>query len=84
MHVDCPHCNVSVYIEELCCGIFRHAVYKDTFEPIDPHSSKEECEKLLAENKVYGCGKPFRIITKSSTEIQKLLAEFKVEACDYI
>lgn len=84
MYSECPHCNQKVFIEEINCGIFRCGVYKDTFEPIPPHSSQIECETLLTENKIFGCGKPFRIIIKSSTEIQKLLAEFKVEVCDYI
>ncbi len=74
--VICPHCEMFVYIEQINCGIFRHAVHKHTNEPINPHSSQQECERLLRENLVYGCAKPFRILTKDDTYI--------TEICDYI
>jgi hypothetical protein len=70
---ECPHCNnlVTVSIGEVNCGIFRHAVYKNTGKQVPPHSSQEKCEALIKANKVYGCGKPFRI----NNDI--------VEPCDY-
>lgn len=59
--IKCPYCSEYIYIEELNCRIFRHGVLKKTNEQINPHSSKEECEKLYINNKIYGCGKPFKI-----------------------
>lgn len=59
----CPHCELYVTIlkKDINCAIFRHAIYKDTFQPIDPHSTLEQCEKLLKDGRVYGCCKPFQI-----------------------
>ena len=71
--VICPHCQMFVWIEQVNCRIFRHAVYKENNEPIPPHSSEDECRRLVAENKVWGCGKPFRL---SET--------YEPEICDYI
>ena len=60
--VICPNCNEFVLIKELNCCIFIHAIMIKTGEQIDPHSSNETCEKLIKEKKIYGCGKPFKII----------------------
>lgn len=59
--IECPHCHLLVWIEEINCRIFRHAVYKHNGEPINPHASEEECTMLVAESKVDGCGKPFML-----------------------
>lgn len=59
--VICPHCNEPIVIEQINCAIFRHAVFKSNMEPIPPHSTREECEKLLKDDLVWGCGKPFKI-----------------------
>ena len=58
----CPHCGFPVVVaeEDVRCTIFRHAVFKATMEPIPPHSSKQECDALVEEGKVHGCGKPFK------------------------
>lgn len=40
--------------------------------PINPHASKEECERLVREGLIYGCGGAFRFDGKT------------VEKCDYI
>ena len=56
--INCPHCDMSIVIEKLNCGIFRCGIYKDTFKQVDPHLSKEECDKLG--DTIYGCGKPFQ------------------------
>ena len=61
MLVVCPHCLHFVWIEEINCGIFRHAIYKASGEPINPHASEEECITLVQEGLVYGCGKPFKL-----------------------
>jgi len=72
---ECPHCKMEIiiYRNEMNCRIFRHGVLKINGEQMNPHASKEECEKLINENRIYGCGKPFRIDNYG-----------KFEICDYI
>ena len=79
--VICPQCNVPIVIEQLNCGIFRHATYIDTNQQIPPHSSKEVCDELIAEKKIYGCGKPFQISSLSGDNDQ---VEWIVQKCEYI
>jgi hypothetical protein len=71
----CPHCNgyIMVHNTELNCRIFRHGVYRDTGAPIPPHTPKEECDRLIMENLVEGCGKPFRVTDSMEAVV-----------CDYI
>ena len=66
--ISCPHCNDSVliYNNELNCRIFRHAVYKQTGEQVYPHLDQQSCENLSKNDLVYGCCKPFEIITKDN------------------
>lgn len=59
--VTCPHCKEYVEILELNCRIFRHGIYKNNNQQMNPHASKEECEYLIDNNLIYGCGKPFII-----------------------
>ena len=74
----CCHCDKPfiIYKNEFNCCILRHGVYKNTMKHINPHASLEECQRLVAENKIYGCGKPLQIVKKDK--------EFIVEKCDYI
>lgn len=74
--VNCPHCKIPIFIEELNCCIFRHGVFIKTNEQISPHSSKEECEYYIKNNLIFGCGKPFKIINVNG--------ELIPEICDYI
>ena len=69
--IECPHCHDSIiiYKNEINCRIFRHAVFKSNGEPINPHTSKEECEKLVETGSVHGCGKPFQLNEKDEPEI---------------
>lgn len=76
MIVICPHCCLLIYIEQINCGIFRHAIYRDSYEQIDPHASKEQCEKLINDNMILGCCKPFKISINENNIL--------VEKCDYI
>jgi hypothetical protein len=71
--VECPHCHDFILIEEINCAIFRHAIFKNTGSPIPPHSTKQECEEWIRQDKVYGCAKPFRL-TKERQPVP----------CDYI
>jgi hypothetical protein len=45
--VNCPHCNNSVFIEKINCGIFRHGVWKKNRKQIDPHCPKKLCDFYL-------------------------------------
>jgi len=76
--VICPSCQdvVIIYKNELNCRIFRHAVYKNSMQPIPPHASKEECDRLINSGEVYGCAKPFRVEGEDET----ILAV----SCEYI
>lgn len=49
--VKCPHCGEDI-IED--CG-------EDIIEALF-HSPKSVCDALLAEGKIFGCGKPFRLV----------------------
>lgn len=74
---ECPHCNEEVIVlrAEINCAIFRHGVIKHNFEQVNPHLPKHECDKLFAENIVYGCCKPFEIIIKDD--------KYYVVQCEY-
>jgi hypothetical protein len=72
----CPHCKDFIIIRKINCGIFRHGVLKKNCKQIDPHSPKDMCDYYIRENKIYGCGKPFRIISIND--------KFDTEICDYI
>jgi hypothetical protein len=75
--VVCPHCQCMIIIESVNCGIFRHGVVKATGEQIPPHASKEICDDLAQRNAIYGCGKPFRIVSTTSGTLV-------AEVCEYI
>ena len=79
--LKCPHCNDFIIIEKLNCGIFRHAIYIDANQQIPPHSTKDFCDQLVAEKKIYGCGKPFQISSLSGDNGQ---VEWVVQKCEYI
>lgn len=59
---QCPHCNcyIQCHKNDIACTIFRHAVYKNTFQQINPHTPKQECDRLFQNGLVFGCGKPFK------------------------
>jgi hypothetical protein len=69
---ECPWCHQVIWIEEIRCGIFRCGILKDTFQQVEPHLPKLDCDRLAAEGKIYGCGKPFQY------------KEGGLEKCDYI
>lgn len=78
---QCPHCQefIQVNKSEVNCAIFRHAFHYDfnknrLLNQVNPHLPKAECDKLIENKKIVGCGKPFKIVLK----------EKKVEICDYI
>ena len=59
-------------MEKLNCGIFRHGIYKDSNNQMNPHSSEEICNKVVQEDLIYGCGKPFQIIQEQGQYIVKI------------
>jgi hypothetical protein len=77
--VECPHCNgqIQIFKNEINCTIFRHAVFKNTFQQVNPHASQQECEQLLQSGRVVGCCKPFKINRKNGGEYEAVI-------CDYI
>lgn len=78
MFTECPHCGQMIEIIELNCRIFRCGILKADYTQIGPHLSKLECDRLAAENLIFGCGKPFRILDAQSNE--PVIAV----ACDYV
>ena len=73
---NCPNCDGFIEIEQYNCNIFRHAIFKDNFKQIGPHTPEKECNDYLLKQMVYGCCKPFKIITENNTKI--------AVKCDYI
>ena len=73
----CPHCNEYIIIEKINCGIFRHGIFKNNGNQIDPHSCKADCDKYVKNDLIYGCGKPFRVIINED-------GNFIIEICEYI
>lgn len=78
LELICPHCNETFIVskKDINCAIFRHAVYRNNMNPINPHMKQEECENLLNRGEVYGCAKPFKIVMKNGI--------YTTEICDYI
>ena len=77
--IICPHCDkpIMVYVKDINCAIFRHGVLKETGNQIDPHASKEICDSLAKEGKIYGCGKPFKLVRQDSVT-------YIAQKCEYI
>jgi hypothetical protein len=71
-----PDCNIGVEIIEINCAIFRCGIYKNNGTQINPHLSKEECDKLKKNDKIWGCGRPFQLTQESE--------HIKIIPCDYI
>ena len=77
MFFCCPHCDIMIEVIEFNCCIFRCGIYKANGKQIDPHLSKNNCDKLVSNREIYGCGKPFKVEkNKDGTMI--------CVACDYI
>jgi len=76
-YFNCPHCSRDVVVlkTELNCQIFRCGIYKHNYQQVDPHLQKIYCDKLVAEDKVFGCCKPFEIIRSRD--------KYYVVKCDY-
>lgn len=79
---ECPHCMGSIIIfkDDINCAIFRHGIHKNG-EQVNPHAPKEECDRLVLEDSVLGCCKPFRMEQETDSSGN---AVYKIEACDYV
>jgi hypothetical protein len=84
--IYCPHCNCSILIEQINCGIFRCGILKENGTQIPPHASKTVCDELLSRELIWGCGKPFQIqkINAQIQDEQKTLEQYRAVVCDYI
>ena len=85
MIVLCPHCNLYIEIEKLNCGVFRHGQYFKHVDgnikllgQINSHESESVCNMLVSQNKIVGCGKPFKIV------VCKGKTGFRILTCDYV
>lgn len=58
----CPVCFQFVVIEQINCNIFRCGVFKDTFEYIPPHTSKEQIELWKKAGRIWGCGTAMELV----------------------
>lgn len=69
--ITCPHCTelILIYRQDINCRIFRHAVYKQTNEQVNPHLDKLSCDQLIEHEMVHGCCKPFRLSLENIPEI---------------
>lgn len=74
----CLHCLQPFVVahNEFNCRIMRHGVFRHNLQPINPHSSKEECDKLVTDGIIYGCSRPLQIVDSSDG--------YQVIICDYI
>ena len=61
---ECIKCGIGleVHIKDLNCKIFRCGAYKKNLQPIHHHASKYDCDKLVRDNLIIGCGCAFEII----------------------
>lgn len=77
---QCPHCDLYIQVSEaqINCQIFRHGVLISNGEQVNPHASKEECDRLVENNLVNGCCKPFKLFRDDSGIIKY------ADICDYI
>ena len=73
--IVCPHCETPVLIQKLNCCIFRHGVYAHNMQQIHPHMPENECKQLIQEQKILGCGMPFRVVFQNNS--------YSAEACDF-
>jgi hypothetical protein len=82
---QCPNCDLYIEVrkDQINCSIFRHGFFYEKINntinltsQMNPHTPKNICEDLVKQNKIYGCGKPFKLIVEAG--------ECKPQVCDYI
>jgi hypothetical protein len=74
--VSCPHCQSPILIEQLNCKIFRHGIFITNGQQMNPHETKEVCEYFVANKMIYGCGKPFRIISATNGSLVAIVCGY--------
>ena len=59
----CPHCGdiVAIPRNQTNCRIFRHGIRTDTWQQVNPHLPKSECDALVKQGLVIGCCKPYEL-----------------------
>ena len=72
--VSCPSCGIYIEILTIACGIYRCGIFKETGLQVNPHLPKDQCERIVKQNLIFGCGKPFRITDKNTPP----------ELCEYL
>jgi hypothetical protein len=79
LELQCPHCSEYIIVNQrdLNCHIFRHAVYKNSMLPIDPHAPETTCHALIQSEQVFGCAKPFKVM-------KSMEGVYSAVICDYI
>ena len=77
---QCPHCACYTQVadNEVNCQIFRHGILKSTGMQVNPHASKEYCDRLVTQHLVDGCCGPFKLFRGSNGVVEY------VDICDYI
>jgi hypothetical protein len=76
LYIECPHCDGMIRILQINCGIFRHGVFKDSQQQINPHAPEEYCKNIFGNDLIYGCGQPFKLIIEND--------KYKAVICDYV
>jgi DNA-directed RNA polymerase subunit RPC12/RpoP len=76
--LNCPYCDIKILLNEneIFCAIFRCGIYKSSYQQINPHLPKLECNRLKELNLIYGCGGAFQLINNNK--------EYKLIKCEYI
>ena len=79
----CKHCDEPFVISQcdFNCRILRHGVYKHDMRHIPPHASKEDCDALVRDGLIFGCGRPLKIV---ETNKEAQTTTYDVIVCDYI
>lgn len=69
---DCPHCGIPVQVaeNEVNCQIFVHGIMRSTGLQVNPHAPKEHCDRLIKQDLVYGCCKPFKLFRGQSGAVE--------------
>jgi len=75
--IECPNCGVSIQVLALNCRVFRCGKYKNSGKQVNPHLKKVECDRLVEQGLIYGCGNPFKIITNEDGQLKPI-------SCGYI
>jgi len=72
-YFNCPHCEkmIAVQKKDIRCTRFCHGNMKIDNKPISPYTTKLESEKLLENDLIYGCGKPFIFDGKNIIKVEK-------------